>query len=76
VQPRLCGYQRTGKERQRLHQPQPVEIHPFGRIVADMGDREGLEIIYLDLNIVAEAREKLPLIKKRRAEFYAKRLVG
>jgi deaminated glutathione amidase len=51
-------------------------VDPFGRIVADMGDKEGLEIIDLDLDIVAEAREKLPLIKNRRAEVYTKHLTG
>jgi deaminated glutathione amidase len=51
-------------------------VDPFGRIVADMGDKEGLEIIDLDLAIVAEAREKLPLIKNRRAEVYTKYLTG
>jgi predicted amidohydrolase len=51
-------------------------VDPFGRIVADMGQSEGLEIIDLDLGIVAEAREKLPLLKNRRAEIYAKHLSG
>ena len=41
-----------------------------------MGDREGLEIVDLDLGIVAEAREKLPLLKNRRAEVYSKHLIG
>ena len=49
-------------------------VDPFGRIVLDMGDREGLEIVDLDLGIVAEAREKLPLLKNRRAEVYSKHL--
>ena len=51
-------------------------VDPLGRIVLDMGDKEGLEIVDLDLDIVAEAREKLPLLKNRRAEVYAKHLVG
>ena len=51
-------------------------VDPFGRIVTDMGDREGLEIVDLDLGIVAEAREKLPLLKNRRAEVYSKHLIG
>ena len=51
-------------------------VDPFGRIVLDMGDREGLEIVELDLSIVAEAREKLPLLKNRRAEIYSKHLIG
>jgi deaminated glutathione amidase len=51
-------------------------VDPFGRIVLDMGDKDGLEIVDLDLSLVAEAREKLPLIKNRRAEVYAKHLTG
>lgn len=51
-------------------------VDPFGRTVVDMSEREGLEIVDLDLGIVTEAREKLPLLKNRRAEVYAKHLVG
>jgi hypothetical protein len=41
-----------------------------------MDDKEGLEIIELDLGIVTEAREKLPLLKNRRGEVYAQHLLG
>jgi predicted amidohydrolase len=51
-------------------------VDPFGRIVLDMGDKEGLETVDLDLGLIAEARETLPLLKNRRAEVYAKHLVG
>jgi predicted amidohydrolase len=51
-------------------------VDPFGRIVADMGEREGLEIVELGQDIVVEAREKLPLLKNRRAEIYAKYPAG
>jgi deaminated glutathione amidase len=51
-------------------------VDPFGRIVADMGDREGLAIIDLDIGIVAEAREKLPLLQNRRTEVYSKHLMA
>ena len=51
-------------------------VDPFGRIVTEMGSREGLEIVDVDLGIVTEAREKLPLLKNRRAEVYAKHLIG
>jgi deaminated glutathione amidase len=49
---------------------------PYGRIVTDMGEAEGLQVVDLDLAVVAEAREKLPLLKNRRAEVYARHLVG
>ena len=47
---------------------------PFGRVVIDMEERRGLEIVDLDLARVAEVREKLPLIKNRRADIYGKAL--
>jgi deaminated glutathione amidase len=51
-------------------------VDPYGRVLSDMGEGEGMEIVDLDLSIVAEAREKLPLLKNRRTEVYAKHLVG
>ena len=51
-------------------------VDPFGRIVADMGEKEGLAIIDLDLGMIAEARKKLPLLKNRRTEVYSKHLMA
>lgn len=45
-------------------------VDPFGRVVIDMGERQGLEIIDIDLSMVGEVREKLPLLKNRRADIY------
>jgi deaminated glutathione amidase len=45
-------------------------VDPFGKIVVDMGDRQGLEIVELDPPMVREVREKLPLLKNRRADVY------
>jgi deaminated glutathione amidase len=50
-------------------------VDPFGRIVLDMGEAEGLDIVDLDVGIIAEAREKLPLLKNRRTEVYAKHFI-
>jgi deaminated glutathione amidase len=47
-------------------------VDPFGRIVAEMGEREGLEIVNLDPSIVVEVRAKLPLLENRRADVYDK----
>jgi predicted amidohydrolase len=49
---------------------------PYGRVQTDMGVDEAMEIVNLDLSIVAEAREKLPLIKNRRTDVYTHHLVG
>ena len=45
-------------------------VDPFGRVVIDMGERRGLEIVDLDRSMVGEVREKLPLLKNRRADIY------
>ncbi len=45
-------------------------VDPFGRILVDMEERQGMEIVEIDLAVVAEVREKLPLLKNRRADVY------
>jgi predicted amidohydrolase len=47
-------------------------VDPFGRVVVDMGERQGLEIVDFDLSMVGEVREKLPLLKNRRADIYGR----
>jgi deaminated glutathione amidase len=51
-------------------------VDPFGRIVVDLEDRVGLEIIELDLSVVSEAREKLPVLANRRTDVYTKSFGG
>ena len=47
-------------------------VDPLGRIVVDLGEKEGMEVVDLDLNLVKETRQKLPLLKNRRADVYAR----
>jgi predicted amidohydrolase len=49
-----------------------MAVDPLGRVLADMGEGEGIEIVDLDLALVNETREKLPLLKNRRADIYSK----
>jgi predicted amidohydrolase len=37
-----------------------------------MGEEEGLKVVDLDLKLVSETREKLPLLKNRRTDVYAR----
>jgi predicted amidohydrolase len=46
-------------------------IDPFGVIVADMGEREGLAFVDLDPLRIREVREKLPLLKHRKEKIYS-----
>jgi deaminated glutathione amidase len=47
-------------------------VDPFGRVMTEMGEREGLEVVELDPATVANVREKLPLLRNRRADIYAR----
>lgn len=49
-----------------------MAVDPLGRVLVDMGEREGLEIVELDLALVNETRQKLPLLKNRRSDVYAR----
>jgi predicted amidohydrolase len=49
-----------------------MAVDPLGRTLADLGETENLKVIELDLKLTDEVREKLPLIKNRRTDVYAK----
>lgn len=51
-----------------------MAIDPFGRIILDMEEREGLAVVDLDQNMVKSVREKLPLLSNRREDIYSKYL--
>ena len=46
-------------------------VDPFANILVDMKDETGLALVDIDLTRVAEIREKLPLLKNRRADVYS-----
>lgn len=45
-------------------------VDPFGVVIADMGNKEGFEIIDLDLDRINSTRNNLPLLKNRRKDLY------
>jgi len=47
-------------------------VDPFGRIILDMEGRVGLEVVDLDNKLINSVRKKLPLLKNRRRDIYAK----
>ena len=49
-----------------------MAVDPLGRTLLDLGAIEGVKVIDLDLNLVPETREKLPLLKNRRTDVYAR----
>jgi len=49
-----------------------MAVVPLGRTLVDLGTTEGLQVISLDMQLVIEVRDKLPLLRNRRAEIYAR----
>jgi predicted amidohydrolase len=47
-------------------------VDPLGRTIVDLGERENLKVVELNLALVLETREKLPLLQNRRADVYAR----
>ena len=45
-------------------------VDPFGRTVLDLEQREGLGVVDIDLTLVREIRDKLPLLQNRREDVY------
>lgn len=49
-------------------------VDPFGAVLLDMGQREGMEVVELDMGKVKQVRKSLPLLKNRRTDVYSLRL--
>jgi predicted amidohydrolase len=47
-------------------------VDPFGKIILDMGEREDLEVVDLNADLVKSVRDKLPLLDNRRDDVYLK----
>jgi deaminated glutathione amidase len=47
-------------------------VDPLGRTIIDLGEKEGLEVVDIEPKLVNETREKLPLLKNRRTDVYAR----
>ncbi|HZA42435.1 MAG TPA: carbon-nitrogen hydrolase family protein [Nitrososphaeraceae archaeon] len=49
-------------------------VDPFGTVLLDMGNKEGMEVVELEKSDIIKVREKLPLLKNRRTDVYQKNL--
>lgn len=45
---------------------------PFGTVVLDMGDKQGIDIVEINKTRIMEVRKSLPLLKNRRLDVYRK----
>jgi deaminated glutathione amidase len=49
-------------------------IDPFGSVILDMGNREAMEVVDIDISRVQSVRKSLPLLKNRRNDVYRNHL--
>ena len=49
-------------------------VDPFGTVLLDMGNKEGMEVVELEKSDIIKVRGKLPLLKSRRTDVYKKNL--
>lgn len=47
---------------------------PFGTVVLDMGDKQGIDIVEIDKTRIMEVRKSLPLLKNRRLDVYRRHI--
>jgi predicted amidohydrolase len=43
---------------------------PFGTVILDMGDKQGIDIVKIDKTRIMEVRKSLPLLQNRRLDVY------
>ena len=53
-----------------IYSGRSMVVDPFGTVVLDMGNREGMEIIEIDRLRIKKVRESLPLLLNRRIDVY------
>ena len=51
-----------------------MAVDPFGVVLLDMGNREGMEVVEIDKSRVQKVRELLPLLKNRRTDVYGNKI--
>ncbi|MBQ4506454.1 MAG: carbon-nitrogen hydrolase family protein [Firmicutes bacterium] len=47
-----------------------IAVDPWGMVIAQLDEKEGVQITELDLRAVDEAREQIPLLRQRRTDVY------
>lgn len=57
-----------------LYTGRSMVVDPFGTVLLDMGNKEGMEVVELEKSDILKVRAKLPLLKNRRTDVYKKNL--
>lgn len=48
-----------------------IAVDPWGRILAELDEKEAIQIVDLDLKQIEQVRQQLPLLKHRRTDLYS-----
>lgn len=68
----ICGVNRVGRDAMQLEYPGCSVIHdPFGEVIAEGDDQEGLVLGDVDLVQLRAWRERFPALRDRRSGIYA-----
>ena len=57
-----------------IYSGRSMVVDPFGTVLLDMGNKEGIEVVELEKSYITKVRETLPLLKNRRTDVYKKNL--
>jgi predicted amidohydrolase len=53
-----------------IYSGRSMVVDPFGAVLLDMGNREGVDVVEIDKSRIQKVRESLPLLKNRRTDVY------
>ncbi len=68
----VVGTNRVGKSKDQIFGGHSMIVNPWGDILVEGGEGEALLIACIDLDLVAQVRERVPVFKDRRPEVYEK----
>jgi predicted amidohydrolase len=57
-----------------IYSGRSLVIDPFGVVLLDMGNKQGVDIVDIDVSRVKDIRQTLPLLKNRRTDVYKRDL--
>lgn len=66
----VVGINRVGSDTQADYFGHSMMIDPWGEVLAEAGEEEGVITADIDMKIIAEVRERIPVFKDRRRDLY------
>ncbi|MBR2142504.1 nitrilase-related carbon-nitrogen hydrolase [Anaerovibrio sp.] len=47
-----------------------IAVNPWGKVIAQLDEKAGLQLVDVDLSVLEAVRQQLPLLKHRRTDVY------